>query len=306
MDTIGVNMNRKLRNLTLFGLGSFLVIFLLVFGITLPYGRAYGLVHPARAPIDRAPADLGLPSEDIQLTTSDGLTLTAWYIPPRNGVVVICVHGMGGNRAQFLEEAVFLHRKKYGVLLLDLRNHGESEGDVTTLGLYETKDIAAAVEYIRQREGADAAVAAFGHSMGAATVLLAAAQLPEIDAVIAASPFTSVGDNVSEGIRSLTGLDPRFFAPLVLFFGQREARVDISAVRPVDVIGSISPRPVLLIHGAKDETLPVRNSYQLYEAARDPKELVVYEGVGHGGFVFQEPKQYPKKVLNFLEKYLLP
>ncbi len=299
-------MSRKLRNLTLFGLGSFLVIFLLAFGVALPYGRAYGLVHPARAPIDRAPADLGLPYEDIQLTTSDGLTLTAWYIPPRNGVVVICVHGLGGNRAQFLEEAAFLYRKKYGILLLDLRNHGESDGNVTTLGLYETQDIAAAVTFIRQREGADAAVAAFGHSMGAATVLMAAAQLPEIEAVIAASPFTSVEDNISEGIRSLTGLNPRFFAPLVLFFGQREAGVDISAVRPVDVIGSISPRPVLLIHGTKDETLPVRNSYQLYEAARDPKELVVYEGVGHGGFVFQEPKQYPKTVLNFLEKYLLP
>lgn len=299
-------MNRKIRNLTLFGLGSFLVVFLLAFGFYLPYGRAYGLVHPARIAIDRTPAELGLPYEDLQLTTSDGLKLAAWYLPPRNGVIVICVHGMGSNRTQFLDEAVFLQRKKYGVLLLDLRNHGESEGDKTTLGLYEVRDIAAAVEYIRQREGTDAAVAAFGHSMGAATVLLATAQIPEIRAVIAVSPFTSVEDNVSEGVRTLTGLDPRFFAPLILFFGQREAGVDISTVRPVDVIGSISPRPVLLIHGAKDETLPVRNSYQLYEAARDPKELVVYEGVGHGGFIFQEPKQYPKKVLNFLEKYLLP
>lgn len=299
-------MTRKICNLTLFGLGCLLVAALLIVLVGLPYGRAYGLVHPARSSIDRSPADLGLPYEDIQLTTSDGLTLTAWYIPPRNGAVVLCVHGLGGNRSQMLEEAAFLYRKKYGILLLDLRNHGESEGDVTTLGLYETRDIAAALAFIRQREGADAAVAAFGHSMGAAAVLFAAAQLPEIDAVIAVSPFTSLEDNLSEGVRTLTGLDPRFFAPLVLFFGQHQAGVDISTVRPVDVIGSISPRPVLLIHGAKDETLPVRNSYQLYEAARDPKELVVYEGVGHGGFIFQEPKQYPKKVLAFLEQYLLP
>ncbi|GAB4484917.1 MAG: alpha/beta hydrolase [Anaerolineales bacterium] len=297
-------MLHKIRNLALFGLGCLLAAALLIVLVGLPYARAYGLVHPARVSINRAPADLGLPYEDIQLTTSDGLTLTAWYIPPRNGVVVICAHGLGGNRAQFLAEAIFLHQNKYGVLLLDLRNHGESEGNVTTLGLYETKDVAAAVEYIGQREQANTAIAAFGHSMGAATVLMAAAQLPEIDAVIAVSPFTSVEDNVSEGMRTLTGLDPRFFAPLVLFFGQREAGVAISAVRPVNVIARISPRPVLLIHGAKDETIPVRNSYALYEAARDPKELVVYEGVGHGGFVFQEPKQYPQTVLNFLE-YLL-
>lgn len=299
-------MSRKTRNLTLFGLGSFLVIFLLVFGVLLPYGRAYRLAHPARAPINRTPASLGLPYEDIWLRTSDGLTLSAWYIPPRNRVVVIGVHGMGSNRAEFLEEAAFLYRKKYGVLLLDLRNHGESDGEVTTLGYYETRDIAAALAYIRQRETAGAAVAVFGHSMGAAAALMAAAQLPEIEAVIAVSPFTSVEDNLDEGIRSLTGLNPRFFAPLVLFFGQWEAGVDLSAVRPVDVIGRISPRPVLLIHGAKDQTLPVRNSYQLYEAARDPKVLVVYEGVGHGGFVFQEPKQYPRQVLEFLEQYVLP
>lgn len=299
-------MWRKIRNLALFGLGGLLAAAFFTALIALPYGRAYGLVHPARTPITRAPADLGLPSEDIQLTTSDGLTLTAWYIPPRNGVVVIGAHGMGGNRAQMLEEAAFLYGKKYGVLLLDLRNHGQSEGEVTTLGLYETRDIAAAVEYIHQREGADAAAAAFGHSMGAATVLMAAAQLPEIDAVIAVSSFTSVEDNVSEGVRTLTGLDPRFFAPLVLFFGQRLAGVDISAVRPVDVIGRISPRPVLLIHGARDETLPARNSYRLYEAARDPKELVVYESVGHEGFIFQEPEEYPQKILSFLEKYLPP
>lgn len=300
-------MNRKIRNLTFFGLGSFIVLVLLAFGLYLPYWRAYALVHPQRSPWAYTPADLGLTdTEEIRFPTTDGLQLAAWYLPPQNDAVIIFVHGLGGNRSELLLEASFLHRQGYGALLLDLRNHGQSQGEKTTLGLNETRDIAAALAYIRQREGADTAVAVFGHSMGAATVLLATAQFPEIQAVIAESPFTSVEDNISNGVRILTGLPPEIFAPMILFFGQREAGVDISAVRPIDVIASISPRAVLLIHGARDETLPAQNSYQLYEAARDPKELYILENVGHGGFLDAEPTEYPHRIITFLGKYLRP
>lgn len=295
---------RKIFNLVRFALVSLLASALVIVLVGLPYGRAYGLVHPARTPVERTPAALGLPYEDAQLRTSDGLRLAAWYLPPRNGTVVIGVHGMAGNRAALLEEAQFLYQAGYGLLLLDLRNHGESEGEITTLGFYETRDVAAAVDFIRAREGEAARMAALGHSMGAAAVLLAAAEQPSIGAVIAVSPFTSLEDNVSEGIRSLTGLDARFFGPPVLFWAQWLSGMDISTVRPVDVIDRISPRAVLLIHGAQDTTLPVRNSYQLYEAARPPKELVIYPQIGHGGFLMLEPEHYRRTILDFLAKYL--
>lgn len=295
---------RKIFNLVRFALLSLLASALVIVLVGLPYGRAYGLVHPARTPVERTPAALGLPYEDVQLRTSDGLRLAAWYLPPRHGTVVIGVHGMAGNRSALLEEAQFLYEAGYGLLLLDLRNHGESEGEITTLGLYESRDVAAAVDFVRAREGESVRLAALGHSMGAAAVLLAAAEQPSIGAVIAVSPFTSLEDNVSEGIRSLTGLDPRFFGPLVLFWAQWLSGLDISTVRPVDVIDRISPRAVLLIHGAQDTTLPVRNSYQLYEAARPPKELVIYPQIGHGGFLALEPEHYRRTVLEFLAKHL--
>lgn len=295
---------RKIFNLLRFALISLLASALVLVLVALPYGRAYGLVHPVRTLVERTPASFGLPYEDVQLITSDGLRLAAWYLPPRNGTVVIGVHGMSGNRATLLEEAQFLYETGYGLLLLDLRNHGESEGEITTLGFYETRDVTAAVDFIRAREGAAVRIAALGHSMGAATVLLAAAELPSIGAVIAVSPFTSLEDNASEGLRALTGLDSRFFTPLVLFWAQLLSGINISAVRPVDVIDRISPRAVLLIHGAQDTTLPVRNSYQLYEAARPPKELVIYPQIGHGGFLMLEPAHYRRTILEFLAKHL--
>lgn len=112
-------------------------------------------------------------------------------------------------------------------------------------------------------------------------------------------------DNVNTGVHALTGLPPFPFAPLVVFFGQREANADIRAVRPVDVIGQLSPRALLLIHGGSDELTPVENAYRLYAAAGEPKQLYILPEVGHGGFFQVEPIEYPRRILAFLDQYLV-
>jgi len=111
-------------------------------------------------------------------------------------------------------------------------------------------------------------------------VLMAAAQMPEIAAVLAQSTYTSIEDNIAAAVRELTGLPPFPFAPLVIFFGQREAGVDLRVARPVDTIGQISPRPLLIIHGQEDGLFNVENAYHLYEAAGEPKEIQWWDA-GH-------------------------
>ena len=296
-------MTRKNRNLLVFGLVWFAILTLLSVGLYLPYMKAYGLVHPGRSAPDRFPQS---DYQNVHFTTSDGLVLKGWYVPPRNGALVIFVDGLNGNRTELLDEADFITAAGYGAFLFDLRNHGESEGNVTTLGLYEVRDVQAAVAFVRQTAGPNLPVALFGHSMGAATVLLAAVKLPEVRAVIAESAYSSVEDNIAEGVRGLTGLPPFPFAPLIVFFGEREAGVDIRSVRPLDVVGQISPRPLLLIHGELDSLILVENSRRLYAAAREPKELYILPNAGHGGFLQAAPQEYPRRILVFLEKYLLP
>jgi fermentation-respiration switch protein FrsA (DUF1100 family) len=135
--------------------------------------------------------------------------------------------------------------------------------------------------------------------------LLATVQLPEVAAVIVESTYSSIEDNIAEGVKGLTGLPPFPFAPLIIFFGQREAGVDINAVRPVDVIGQISPRPLLIIHGEEDGLITVRNAHRLYEAAGEPKQLYIVSHVPHGGFLQAAPLEYPRRILAFLDQYLL-
>lgn len=296
----------KTFKLLTFGLVSLVIALVISFGLYIPYLKGYNLVHPARALRQRSPADVGIQHyNDVQFVTSGGLTLKGWYIPSKNGAVVIFVHGHASNRNEFLEDAAFVTAAGYGALLFDLRNHGESEGNLTTLGLNEALDVKSAVAFIRaQPETAHAKIAVFAHSMGAGASILAVSETPEVNALIVESPYTSLEDNISDGVRELTGLPPFPFAPLVVFFAQHETGLNLQSVRPVNVIGQISPRAVLFIHGEKDKLIPVKNSYALYAAAKEPKQLYTLPNVGHSGFLQAEPKVFPKTVLTFLKTYL--
>lgn len=298
-------MTSKTRKMLIFGLISLTIALVVTFGLYIPYLKTYNMLHPERKHLKRSPKDVGIARyKEIQFTTFDGLMLKGWYVPPQNGAVVIFVHGLGADRAALLDEAGIITAKGYGALLFDMRAHGQSGGYVSTLGYNERRDVRSAVDFVHLQAGQNTPLALFGHSMGAATSLLATVEIPEIRAVIVESAFTTIEENISDVTRSLTGLPPFPFAPLIVFFGQQQTGLDISAIRPVDIIGQISPRAVLLIQGAKDSTIPLRNIDALYAAANEPKQRYVLPEVGHGGFLQAEPKLFKKNVLTFLETYL--
>ena len=77
------------------------------------------------------------------------------------------------------------------------------------------------------------------------------------------------------------------------------------AVRPLDAVAKIAPRPLLLIHGTADTVIPVVHSYRLYEAAGDPKELWIFEGAQHCGGYFADRPAYVQRVAEFFAKALV-
>jgi pimeloyl-ACP methyl ester carboxylesterase len=297
------------RNLALFTL----VVTLLAFvGMTvgLAYSRALVLVHPTRHHTKRTPAMVGLVGwETVTFYAPDGVRLEGWFVPPQaeHRAVIVFVHGLATNRAHWLDEAALLARHGYGALLFDLRNHGASEGTLTTFGYFEVEDVRGAIEYLSARADVDSQrIALMGHSMGAGTVLLAGARIARVRAVIAQSAYASIEDNIAEGVEGLTGLPACPFAPLVIWFGERAAGVSIRQVRPIDEIANISPRAVMLIHGQDDPLIPVRNARRLYQAAREPKELYIIPAVGHVGLLQANPLEYERRVTEFLRRALLP
>ncbi|MCX7838398.1 MAG: alpha/beta hydrolase [Anaerolineae bacterium] len=295
------------RNLGLFTLCAVTLAMLWV-TVWLGYTRAVMLVRPARYVAERAPSDVGLAYwEDVTFYAPDGVRLHGWFIPPQpnNLAGIIFVLGWATNRAHLLEEAALLARHGYGALLFDLRNHGASGGTITTLGYLEAEDVRSAVAYVLTRAEVDARrIVLMGHSMGAGTVLRAGARIEHARAVIAMSAYASLEDNIVEGVEGLTGLPAFPFAPLVIWFGEREAGLNIRHVRPIDDIAHISPRAVMLIHGELDTLIPVRNAHRLYHAAREPKELYIIRKAGHVALMQAEPREYERRVSEFLRRAL--
>ena len=292
------------------GLFALALVSGITFAVWMARSEGIKLVHPQRQVSAETPADWPQLAgwEDLRLQTADGLELAAWYVPPEadsGGAALIFVHGLGGNRGNLLPQAAFLAAEGYGALLLDLRNHGISEGEITTLGYYEVEDIKSAVAFLLSRPEVEAdRIGLIGQSMGGATVLRAAARIPEVSVVVAESAFTSIEDNVANGVRELTGLPPFPFAPLVIYFSQQEADVAIELVRPIDDIPQISPRPILFIHGALDILVPVENSQRMYEAATGPKDLYIIDEAGHNPIYEVEPEIFEQRMIAFLDSYL--
>ncbi len=118
------------------------------YGVYRAHSQARLWVYPVRHVAAETPAEVGLPEwETVSFVTTDGLVLEGWLIAPTgpaNGHTLILVHGLSSNRGAMLERAVFLAAAGYQTLLFDLRNHGTSEGTVTTVGYLEGEDVLAA------------------------------------------------------------------------------------------------------------------------------------------------------------------
>jgi dipeptidyl aminopeptidase/acylaminoacyl peptidase len=292
----------------IFGFAIIVILLTLVVGANwLARDRARAIIHPTRFLPSSTPEQFDIQDyQNVTFSSLDGLNLRGWYMPPKNGAVVIVLHGHGGNRDQLLLDTSFLIKQGFGALLYDARNCGESDGEMTTLGLKEIDDVRGALAFVQAQPGVDPKrIGIMGHSMGGATGIMAAAQTQDFRAVVSESAFSSLESLIRGNIQQLLGLPAFPFAPLTIFWGQVETGVDIQGVKPVLEINAISPRPILLIHGGLDDTIPVENAYQLYEAAREPKELWIIAGAYHCCLPQVGGEEYSRRIVEFFSQNLL-
>ncbi|MDX1992644.1 MAG: alpha/beta fold hydrolase [bacterium] len=305
---IRVSRVRYIRRLMLFAVAApMLGLFVALSSLSIQYAQA--LAHPRRLLPD---ADI-LTSfgvrhwQEVTFTTADGLRLDGWFIPPAssNGAALLFVHGHGSNRTHFAAELPLFLAEGYGALMFDLRNHGTSEGTVTTMGLLEVEDVVAAYRFLAAQPTVDPRrIGLYGASMGGATAILAMARLPEARLLVTDAAYASFPDLVSAGIRSVSGL-PRFpFGDIIIGWMNLQAGRNLYTVRPLDAIPLIAPRPVLFMHGTDDATVPFRHGQWLYTAAHEPKFLYSVQGGGHGGLMTLDPVQYREQVIAFVNRYL--
>jgi len=262
-----------------------------------------------RTPVTGTPAELGLQYEAVTFPSDvDRIPIEGWLLPAPGDRVVIMLHGLDGNRwirpdgsphlSQFLVDA------GYNVLLFDFRGHGQSGTGPLGLGWYERRDVRGAVNFLESRGFQPGHIAIHGGSYGAATALLSTAAIPEVAAVVADSPFADARDLLNREIRRRTGL-PEIFGPGVTLFGSVEYGLDLNAIPPLRAVPSITPRPILLIHGTADQRIPYEHSERLLAAsAPGTAELWLVEGAGHTRAFYQYTDQYVARVIQFFDQQL--
>jgi pimeloyl-ACP methyl ester carboxylesterase len=275
---------------------------LLVFYVVVPAMGVYDATHPGRVAVVGAPADLGLPYEDVFLSAADGVTLRGWYIPSQNSAAIIALHGAGGNRNQLLRHAHALTQAGYGVLLFDLRAHGESEGTLFPM-TDDSQDVAPAVAFLQGRAEVDPErIGAVGLSLGGEVILEAAAGDPALKALVV--------DGVSTNrIEDLLPLPPEYrimyLAAPMWWVGDRMAAL-VSGVpaRPlVELVEQIAPRPILFI-SSRDAPEPFMNR-RLAERAGLSAQLWELPDTGHVGGIFAHPEEYKERMISFFDAALL-
>lgn len=215
-----------------------------------------------------SPEEEGLNYEEVFLTTPDGLTLHAWFVPGPLGAnghsdqTWLWFHGNGGNLSTRVGQLARAHWL-LGVnqFIFDYRGYGYSQGYPSERGTY--LDARAALEYLRTRPGIDPDhIVYFGHSLGAAVAIELAVDHPPAGMALVA-PFSSIKD--------MAGL----VLPLPL--AGWLVRGHYNSMRRIGKVRA----PLLVLHGELDEIVPHSQGFKLYQAANRPKRFVTLRGASH-------------------------
>jgi pimeloyl-ACP methyl ester carboxylesterase len=237
---------------------------------------------------------------EVSFATHDGLRLAGWFVPPKNGVVVVMMHGLGGNRAAWLQETEILVRHGYGALPFDGRHSGESEGRFATLGDEEQDDVRSAIDEALRHPGVSQ-IALLGHSTGASAVAMAAISDQRVHALVLHATWTSLFDEITSK-NNRAGIWSEYASLLALWI----YRVRVGRVNPAAHLAAYAPRPLLMIAGDIDDDTPLRVMQKVFASAREPKELEVVHGANHGEVARLAPADYERWLISFLDRSLLP
>jgi alpha-beta hydrolase superfamily lysophospholipase len=288
---------------------ALLAIFIAILVLTVALAKMQldVFISPHPSIPNETPADYGLSYEDIQLRTEDDIHLSAWFVfsSQPNQAAVVLVHGHGSNRAALLPTAEILARHGYGLLMIDLRAHGQSKGDVVTYGYHEWQDVVAAMEYLKNRSDIHPdRIGLLGQSMGGSVIIRAAARSDVPRAMVVESTFRDMTSAVDDAFDNMSGLPQWPFASLVVWMAERAVGEDISELDSARDMATLD-LPVFIIHGTDDELMPLEHHDALLRAANDPKLSWIVEGMGHVSPALFTPNEYERRLIEFLDLYLI-
>lgn len=252
--------------------------------------------------IQRTPA---ISYKTIQIITDDSLQLESWYLvhSPADSIkskgTVIMFHGHGGNKAGNLQEVESFYHLGYNVLVTDFRAHGNSQGNICTIGFDEAKDVKAAYDFISTT--GEKNIILWGISLGAAAEMKAIADYDLRPAkAIFEMPFGSLLEAVKGRCRIL-GVPQQPIASLLTFWGGTQQGFWAFDHNPSEYAKQINC-PVLLQWGEEDNRVSKDETEAVFKNLSSTKKyLVKYSNSGHQSLCTSENEKWMRSVANFLQ-----
>ena len=254
-------------------------LYAVLFVVLLSLWGFYLALRPFRYTTSITPADMGVPYEDISFKTSDGVTIKGWFIPSeqKNAKTILMLHGYPADKGDILPTRLFLH-KHYNLMFMDFRYLGKSGGHFSTVGVYEVRDVRAAIDYLQSRGIHELGI--WGLSMGGASALMTLNNAPEIKAMIAEAPYARLDWMAHRhypipGLNYLIGNLFRFWAAIFL-------QTDISKINPVEA-AKAATIPLLLIYSRNDQLVTVEHAELMQQetASNNHVEMIIVDDKTH-------------------------
>jgi alpha-beta hydrolase superfamily lysophospholipase len=266
-------------------------------------------VAPTRGEFE--PKDFeGLKIEEFHVTNKRGERLTGEIIycdEPIDRVCIVC-HGWTSNRMGAYKYAKALLDNNFHVVVYDHTNCGNSEGNYTSMGGYESDDLSDVIDFVKDKFGEESKLLTYGESMGAVTVLMNMTKDSRMDAVVADCPFASLEDETAYILTKKNKLPkyPIFWIANLIY--KHRTGMNFSDVSPYQAIldaDGVKDIPLLILHGAEDDFILPSQSKKIKSVKQGYVELHYIKGANHAVSIMTEPEVYRGYLKNFLEKHII-
>ena len=239
--------------------------------------------------------------QPVRLATQDAEQIGGWFIPGQEDLpAVLLLHGNGGSRSACLDQAEWMAKAGYPVLLITHRAHGDSTGDLNDLGYSGRYDVIAAIDYLERNCRGRPVI--WGRSLGAAAAIFAAGELGDrVSGYVLECPYRDLHTAVKNRVNKRLPPPLNWVAYSGLSLTASLILRDVDRVSPLEASGNISKSiPVLLLAGGKDRSaLPVE-SFELAERIGPRSQVIVFDEAGHLELYATDPDRYRETGLRFL------
>lgn len=243
------------------------------------------------------------PHEDVYLQSEDGLRLHGTYFPgTTEGRVVICFHGYTSQGlSDYIGLSDYYMKRGFGMLLVDERAHGKSEGQYIGFGCLDRKDAYSWIHWVIQECGEEVQILLHGTSMGGATVLMTSGlELPkQVKGIISDCGFTSAREVFSHVLRSMYHLPAFPMIQIADWVNQRKAGYGLDECNAAREVRKAKV-PILMIHGDGDTFVPSSMCDEIYENCASPRKKLIVKGAAHAESYYKDMEAYEQALNDFI------